>query len=126
MADCDTPKPETRVGDVDTAFVFKIVDTSAVGYDPGVDCDAPALDVSTATSMQMTFEKPDGTVSTQVAVFDTTTGATGDGTDGRIMFRAPVGFLDQAGEWRRQAIVVLPPGTWHSTIVCFTVHKNLV
>lgn len=119
-------KPEIRVGDVDTAFVFQIVDTSAEGYDPEKDCNAPPVDLNLAETLSMVFEKPDGTVSTESAVFDTTPGATGDGTDGRIMFRAPVGFLDQAGEWRRQAIVVLPPGTWHSTIVCFTVHDNLV
>lgn len=106
--------------------MLKITDTSAEGYDPDKDCDAPALDLSAATGLSMVFEKPDGTVSTQVAVFDTTAGATGDGVDGRIMFVVPAGFLDLAGEWRRQAIVVLPAGTWRSTIVCFSVHANLV
>lgn len=119
MDQCKDITPEIRVGDVDTAFVFCVSDLSSDVYDPSVDCEPPPLDVSTAT-LEMHFQKPDGTTVTVAATL------VGTGEDGKIQYRTVSGFLDQDGQWKRQGLVTIPPGSWKTNIVCFTVHANLV
>ncbi len=128
MSTCDKLTPEIHVGDVDTAFIFKLSDLSSTVFDPETECEAPAFDVSDASigagSREMIFKKPDGTVVTVAATLTTLVGP-GDGTGGYIEYRTVSGFLDQAGQWKRQARITTDTGTWSSSTVCFTVHPNL-
>ena len=127
-----------HVGDIDTALVLRLFDLSDGVYNPLIDPCPPPLDVSGAGGpgeLVMRFEKPgdnpgdDPIVSDEVATFLTVPsglpGAVGDGTDGYIEFRTPLGFLDRAGRWRREGFVQLSPGTWASEIIEFEVHETL-
>lgn len=98
---------EIRVGDVGTVFSLTISDGSA------------AVDISSATTKQILFQKPDGTKLTKDANFAT------DGSDGIITYAAIAGDLDSAGYWQIQAYIVMPAGTWKSDINRFLVHSNL-
>ena len=78
------------------------------------------IDVSTATTQEIIFKKPDNTTVTQTSVFKT------DGTDGIIQYTAVTGDINQAGVWKIQGRVVLPtPGDWRSSIQEFRVYENL-
>jgi len=58
-----------------------------------------AVDVSAATTKQIIFEDPDGTVTSKTAVWVT------DGTDGKIKYTAESGLLDATGVWKIQGRV---------------------
>lgn len=81
--------------------------------------DGTAVDVSSATSKTIIFEKPDGTKVTQTATFFT------DGTDGIIQYSSVSGDLDIGGDWRLQGFIAMPSWTGHSDIVNFKVYDNL-
>jgi hypothetical protein len=72
-----------KVGDYGTVFEITLQDQ-----------DGAAADVSGATTKQIIFRKPGGTVVTKAADFVT------DGTDGKIDYTAASGDLDTAGDWR--------------------------
>ncbi len=95
------------VGDIGTAFrgTFKE--------------DGTAIDISSASVMQIKFEKPDGTIVTQTASFFT------DGTDGVIEYLSVSGDLSIGGKWRLQGFVTMASWTGHSDIVNFKVYDNL-
>lgn len=67
-----------------------------------------------ASSVSIVALKPNGATSvTWVgAVVETT----------KISFTAPVGTFDQAGEWKLQALVVLPTGSWRGETARLTVY----
>jgi hypothetical protein len=98
---------EVHVGDIGTIF-------RATLHDNGV-----ALDVSSASTLEFTFQKPNGTTLTKTAVL------TGDGTDGVVEYTTVSGDIDLHGDWKIQAYVVLPSGNWRSSIVEFKVYENL-
>jgi len=99
---------EVHVGDIGTIFKLSITDQ-----------DDAALDISSATTKQILFRKPDGTTLTKAGVFDT------DGTDGVLNYTIVSGDIDQVGGWTVQAYVVLPTGAWHSSLGRFAVEENL-
>lgn len=98
---------EIHLGDIGTAFEVTLM-----------DCDV-VVDISSASSIEIIFKKPDKSVVTQTAVFQT------DGTDGIIQYITVLGDLDQIGTWYLQAKVTLPTGTWSSDTSKFKVYKNL-
>ena len=98
---------EIHVGDIGTAFEVTLK-----------DCDG-VVDISTATSKELIFRKPDKTVVVKIAVFKT------DGTDGIIQYLTILDDLDLKGAWSIQAKVTLPTGTWSSDIQKFKVYANL-
>lgn len=101
---------EIHVNDIGTVFRGTVYE----------DCDAQTLvDISTASVMVMYFQKPDGSVVTQTAVFST------DGTDGKMQYTTIASDLDQAGSWKMQGKVTLPAGDWHTDIHKFKVLSNL-
>jgi len=63
------------------------------------DSDGVAVDISSATTKQILFEKPDGTPLTKTAGFAT------DGTDGIIQWVATAGVLGLFGLWKIQGRV---------------------
>lgn len=97
-----------HIGDVGTIFTSTIV-----------DCKRAAIDISTATTLEMIFEKYDASQTTVTAVFVT------DGTDGKIKHVTLPGFFDVEGVWRMQSHVITPAGEWHSDIDTFEVLGNL-
>ena len=98
---------EIHVNDTGTKFLATIKDDSEI------------VDVSSAISVTMMFKKPDDEVVQKAGVFDS------DGTDGKIYYSTTVGDLDEAGQYKLQAKVVLSTGTYYTDIYTFKVHCNL-
>ncbi len=80
-----------------------------------------AVDLSTATTKDIIFGKPDGTGITHAASF-----LTPPGSDGVLRYKSVAGDLTPAGIWTLQASVVIPSsGTWKSDVHSFRVHDNV-
>lgn len=103
---------DLHLDDIGTIIRVTIQDTSET-------CVTAALDVSTATTTDLIFKKPDGTKVTQTGGFTT------DGTDGKIEYTTIANDIDQIGEWKIQVYLVLPIGSWRSDIGYFKVIENL-
>ena len=99
---------EIHLGDIGTAFRLTIL-----------DCAGAIVDISAASVKEVVFRKPDMTVVAQAGAFYT------DGTDGVVQYVTVADDLDQLGNWKIQAEVTLPTGTWSSNVETFKVHKNL-
>jgi len=102
------PANEIHLGDVGTVFVGTVTDDT--GH---------VVDISGATTKQLTFKKPNGSKATKAATFMT------NGTDGKMQYTAVDGDVDQVGGWKLQGKVVLPSGTWYTDVHRFDVHANL-
>lgn len=74
---------------------------------------------NTTTARVVTFKKPTGTYTTQVAAF------VGSGTAGVCAFTATTGFLDVAGEWGLQLKLTVSNGTFYSNVYRFNVYENI-
>lgn len=98
---------EIHVGDIGTKLRFKIQDGLTI------------VDISGASVKDILLEKPDKTVLTKAGVFTT------NGVDGLLEYITLSGDLDTAGSWRAQASLILPSGSWKSSLADFTVHSNL-
>lgn len=100
---------EVQLNDIGTSFELAIVDQ-----------DNAVIDVSTVTTKEIKFRKPDGTVLTKAATFLNT------GADGIIKYVSVANDLDIEGSWDIQARVIFPGGsTWHSEVKPFQVYGNL-
>lgn len=98
---------EIHLDDIGTIFRVTLMD------------DTVAADVSGATEMYIIFSKPSGTTVQKTAVHYT------DGTDGIIQYTTIADDLDETGNWKLQARVTLPSGTWSSDTQKFKVYPNL-
>ena len=100
-----------RKGDIGATIIVTIVDEN----------DA-VLDISTATTKQLKFEKGTSrTVVTQTAVFTT------DGTDGKVEYVTVADDLDELGLWYVQPHIILAAGDdFHGAVGSFTVSDVLV
>lgn len=98
-------------GDVGTTFLLTITEEDGT----------TAVDVSTATKLQMIFLQPDGVSVAKTAVLNTT------GVDGKIKYVSEAGLIDVVGTWQVQGYVEFGSGTskYYSTIAMFDVHDNL-
>jgi hypothetical protein len=99
---------EVHINDIGTIFRMTLLDE-----------DDNPVDLATTTQKQLIFKKPSGATLTKTAVFYT------DGTDGIIQYTVVDGDLDELGEWKWQAYIVNPVGSWRSNIAKFRVYKNL-
>lgn len=100
---------EIHVGDIGTAFIGTVKDAGG-----------NIIDLSGASTLTITFEKPDASTTAKTGSLVT------DGTDGKMQYAtAAASDLDQSGQWRWQGRVVLAGGTWHTDIHVFEVHANL-
>lgn len=104
---------EIHVGDIGTVFELTIKDE-----------ENDIVDISSQSSMEIVFQKPNHTIVTKNAELVNT------GTDGKVQYVTVAGDLDIAGvspkpHWALQAVVVLPAGIWNSDIRKFDVHPNL-
>jgi hypothetical protein len=99
---------EIRVGDIGTNIELTVKDETNT-----------VVDISTATTKQLIFRKPNGTLLTKNATFTT------DGTDGKIYITTVAGDLDQVGVWYTQAYIEITPYQWHSSYEEMDVYSNL-
>lgn len=99
---------EVRKSDIGTIFRATLTDQ-----------DGTVVDISAASTKQLKFRKPDGTVLEKAATLTT------DGTDGKMQYATISGDLNLAGQWKVQGYVVIGSGTWHTDEYVFTVHTNL-
>ena len=101
-----------QVNDIGTTFRVTVYDSTSTG-------DSTVADISTATTKQMIFSKPDGTTLTKTAVFGT------DGSNGVVEYVSVDGDLNMAGTWHLQVYVVTPAGEWRTDVGHFRVYDNL-
>lgn len=80
-----------RFGDIGVVFEIVVLDKSGV-----------IVDLSSAPTKQIIFGRPLSGSKVKNADFVT------DGSDGRLRYKTVVGDLDQLGQWRVQAHIILP------------------
>ena len=102
-----------HVGDIGTALEVLVRE-----YDFTTETYS-VVDISTATTMQIKLQKPNGTVVTKTGVFST------DGTDGKMRYVTISGDLDEAGFWRIQGYVETASWQGYTSLGEFEVHANL-
>lgn len=102
-----TPVTEIHLNDVGTILEITLYDNGSV------------VDISSATTKQFLFRKPDEVVLTKTAVFTT------NGTDGKLRYTTQSGDIDTEGYWEFQAYIVTPSGSWSSEVVSFAVLPNI-
>ena len=98
---------EIRLNDIGTTFKMTVKSGDT------------AEDISSATTKEYIFSKPDGTTVTKTAQFDS------DGTDGILSYTTVDGDTDLVGVWKYHAYVVLTCGEFRTSIVSFRVYPNL-
>ena len=81
--------------------------------------DGSVVDVSSATTRQISFQKPDGTVVVKTASLYT------DGSDGIVQYTTQDGDLNQIGSWMGQVYIVFANGSWHTDTFEFVVAEVL-
>jgi hypothetical protein len=82
------------------------------------NCDGTAVDISAASTMQMKFTKPGGTVLSANGVFTT------NGSDGKLRYTTVVGDLSERGTWKCRAYLAFPGGwSGHTSYDKFTVYS---
>lgn len=101
--------PNPRKGDIGTPIELTITSDGTT-----------AINISAATTKQITLQAPDGTEATFTASF------TGTGVDGKLRYTTTAtSDLAQTGNYLAQAYIVEPTGAWHSSIFRFRVDPNL-
>ena len=98
---------EIHKDDIDTKFLVTLKDGTT------------AVDISTASTLEIIFEKSDGTVVAKTGTLNS------DGTDGKMYYKTIADDLDMIGSWKIQGKVVIGSGTWKSSVALFTVYNNL-
>jgi len=101
------PANEIHVNDIGTQFMLTVKDGST------------AVNISGASTKQITIKKPSGTSITVSTAFDS------DGTDGKMYYNAVADDLDEAGSYKLQGKVAITDGTFYTDITTFKVHRNL-
>ena len=82
-----------------------------------VEPDGDAKDISSASTKQLKFTKPNGVVMTKDAAFST------DGSDGKIRYTTVEGDLTPYGLWSCRAYLVMGGWTGHTSKCAFDVFK---
>ena len=77
--------------------------------------DDVAVDISSYTTRQFVFRKPDATEVTKTAVFDS------DGTDGVLDYTVEDGLIDATGYWGVRAVLTKANAELTSDTVLFRV-----
>ena len=98
---------EIHYGDIGVNFNITVMNGTAV------------LDVSNANSINIIFQKPDGSDLTKTATLVT------NGTDGNIRYTSVSGDLDQVGTWQIQARVNFGASVFSTDIQKFKVYRNI-
>lgn len=99
--------PQLQQNDAGVTFIVTVTENGT------------SLDISSATSIQFIFERPDGTLLTTAGVFFS------NGTDGKVQYVTKSGDIDASGTWKYQVHVVTPSFDVHSDVGKFKVSANL-
>lgn len=83
------------------------------------ECDGTVENLSTATTIDFLFQKPDGSVITRAGSLFT------DGVDGIIVYRTSITDLNQSGSWKYQVHLVYTDNEQHTDVTKFKVIANL-
>lgn len=102
--------PILHVGDVGTVIQITITDATS----------GSVVDISSASTKNFLFRKPDNSVITHPATFVTT------GADGKLQYTMIAGDLDQSGSWAIEAYLVLTAWSGYSNWAFFTVDAHIV
>ena len=94
-----------RVGDIGTKIISTIKDQDGI-----------AIDISSATTKEFTFEKPDGSTTNKAGSFTT------DGTDGKLQYVFQSGDLNLQGNWKYIVHIITPTAEWHTDMSTFRVY----
>ena len=97
-----------QVGDIGTTFTMEVQDPDGV-----------AVNIASATALTMKFKRPSGGILTKTGTLSA------GGTDGKFYYAVIANDLNEAGKWEYQGIVVLPTGTWYTSVVSFDVKLSL-
>ena len=81
--------------------------------------DGIVVDISGATTKQILFKKPSGSLLTKNGDFTT------DGTDGKLEYSVITDDLNEVGVWKIQTKIILGGGVWSSEIEMFEVFQTL-
>lgn len=94
------------------------IELQVVEYNADTDAD-DIVDISSATDLKITIQRPD------ITVFERTATLSSDGTDGKMQILTEAGDLTVDGSYRVQGS--LTSGTWSgpSTVGQFKVEENL-
>ena len=98
---------EIHKGDIGTQFTVT------------VQAGTPVVELSTASTKQLIFKKPGGTILTKSTSFVT------DGTDGKMQYVSVDGDLSDDGVWKMQGKVIIGGNTFSTDITSFKVYRNL-
>ena len=97
-----------KVGDIGTELQIYLTDQDG------------AVDISSATTMEFNFKKPNDSTITRTATHIT------DGTDGGMKYAFIAADLDLAGDWLVEAFVITSGGQWTGDCSTFTVYDVCV
>jgi len=103
---------QAQVNDIGTLFKVTVYDTTSTGAQT-------IADISDASSLTFTFQRPDDTT------FDRSAAFTDTGADGEIQYSTVDGDLNMAGTWSLQAYIQTPSGKWRTNTANFKVYENL-
>lgn len=81
--------------------------------------DGIPLDISTASTKNLLFNPPSGSLLTKAGTFVT------DGTDGKLRYTTIAGDLDEAGVWEVAADIVMTGWDGQTSAERFMVHEVL-
>jgi hypothetical protein len=98
---------QAQVNDIGTIITLTVYDGSEV------------VDISSATSMQIRLKPKNGLRIDKTATFVT------DGVDGKIECVVSTNDFAVGAVYSVQGYIVMPSGTWHTSIKEITVNKNL-
>ena len=96
-----------RVGDEGTPFTLTVYSR-----------DGTALDISSASPLDIYLYKPDGSKLEKEGLFVT------DGTDGKMKYTIESGVFDTAGQWSIQGRVTFINAVWNTDICGFLVEAK--
>jgi hypothetical protein len=84
-----------------------------------LDQSGEVVDLSSATTLDFIFQRPDGTLLVGAG------GLVTDGTDGKMRYTTVSGDLDDVGAWRYQTHIEIGSSSFYSAVSKFKVLKNL-
>ena len=102
---------EIHQDDIGTRFLITMKDDGEL-----VDLSSPI-----ASGLQVTFRKPSDTVIPRSGEIL----ADGSAVSGIMYYDTVAGDLDEVGQYKMQAKVSLPSGTYYTDVHTFKVHSNL-
>lgn len=97
-----------KKGEVGTTITATITDSAGT-----------AINISTATSKKIYLVNRSGRLVSKDASFTT------NGSDGKLYYTLVAGDIDIGGAWVREWKVIMPSGTWYTSVVDFEVDEVL-